>query len=480
MPAARRNHLNLFAANGFRPPTWTLRRLWTGHNGRMLAPHRSKRISTLMWASRRTFSALSLSGLLIVAGHAASAFGQDGAPAAGGREPRNALDPAPLRIQNLDPALERILLNWSRATDKITKLHGDHERYVYDSVFATERRSKGKLYYEAPDKGRIDLTPVDVRSGDVSGMKDPQGRPYTLVKDQPEKWICPGDRIMAVNEETREVDIYPIPQAKQGRNIMEGPLPFLFGMPPDMAKQRYRLQLVQDLPERCWIEAEPRWQSDAANYRKAEILLDKRTWLPTAVRLHDPAGTKQTVYSFTNLDEGQPGILPEWLGGNKDPFYIDPRKYKFIHKAVEGPEDARAAGAPRIAPLRDGQPQTTPSRVRVAAGEETGRAALEDAALPAAAGTPTAPAAAPTPRPAAAGQFRLPSFVGMSAEEAKATVQRLRLAPTYSRGETAPKRDDVWTIYAQSPPAGTPVGEGSPVKLLYYDKPPVAAAAPER
>ena len=61
----------------------------------------------------------------------------------------------------LDPVLEDLLAQWSKASQEIKRLEGEHTRIVYDSLFETERKSRGKFYYEKLDNGRIEIVPVE-------------------------------------------------------------------------------------------------------------------------------------------------------------------------------------------------------------------------------------------------------------------------------------------------------------------------------
>jgi hypothetical protein len=81
---------------------------------------------------------------------------------------------------------------------------------------------------------------------------------------------------------------------------MDGPLPFLFGMPPDKAVRRYQMSLLGESKDEVWIRALPRWKQDAVNYREATVILDTATYLPKHVRLTAPDNT-QTIYSFFRM-----------------------------------------------------------------------------------------------------------------------------------------------------------------------------------
>ncbi|MCA9016684.1 MAG: hypothetical protein KDA77_15230, partial [Planctomycetaceae bacterium] len=87
---------------------------------------------------------------------------------------------AVLKIEPLPPELEQILKNWETHSKKIEKLEGNHTRYWYDDVFQVEKLSEGKFYYEQPDKGRIDITGVEVPKGAQGQKRNKDGKPYQL------------------------------------------------------------------------------------------------------------------------------------------------------------------------------------------------------------------------------------------------------------------------------------------------------------
>ena len=65
----------------------------------------------------------------------------------------------------VDAALQTVLIDWFKNTRGINSLNGSHTKYVYDSVFKLETRGVGRFYYEAPDKGRIDIFPAEIKKG---------------------------------------------------------------------------------------------------------------------------------------------------------------------------------------------------------------------------------------------------------------------------------------------------------------------------
>ena len=222
------------------------------------------------------------------------------------RRPRPQARPTLVQEQ-ISPRLEEILRRWEEASRRIRKLQGEHNRRVYDSVFEIEKRTRGRFYYEGPDKGRIDIEPYPIRPGDVSQRTGKLGKRYSLESGKQEKWICDGSQVKEVDEERKEVNVYPIPPHAQGENIMDGPLPFLFGMPAEKAKRRFKLKLVREgLHERTGrqivhLQVKPCLEPDSQNWSEAQIILDSERFLPWDVQLKDPAGTTTTVFNFGKL-----------------------------------------------------------------------------------------------------------------------------------------------------------------------------------
>ncbi len=267
---------------------------------------------------------------------------------------------AAVRAQDAEPdapsadrQLDAVLVKWQQATDKIDSLEGVQDRIVYDKVFFTAKHTRGHFYYQAPDKGRIDFdAPRDAQPNASVQKTDPQtGKvlKFDVAAGQPETWICDGKFIVQIDHTQKTANKYPLPPDVQGKNIINGPLPFLFGLPPDVARQRYQLSLLGQNEHGLWIHVIPKWKQDAANYREATVILDPQTFLPKAVQLIDPAGTKETVFMFRDMKVNQAGngnivqriIRAGLLRG--DPFDPPLRGYKVVvhEQAVKVPNVLR-------------------------------------------------------------------------------------------------------------------------------------------
>lgn len=278
--------------------------------------------------------------------------GTGAAPAANsGRQPAG--NPKGVEVKPVDPQqleaeqqrqaelrrqLEIILKNWEISSAKIKTLDGKHLRSRSNSVFATDARAEGEFHFEAPDKGRIDLKGMTLKEGSVSPKRSANGQPFALTADRNEKWICDGKQVLMIDEEEKQYETIPLPEEMRGANIIESPLPFLFGMKVAAAKQRFDMELVQydGKQQRAHIKAVPLQAKDAQNFRRAEIFLDTEKYLPTHVSLVDPAGTITTQYIFVEVHKNNEGIVRKWKDLTEgDPFKPSLRGYKMIQPPAD-------------------------------------------------------------------------------------------------------------------------------------------------
>jgi hypothetical protein len=271
---------------------------------------------------------------------------------------------------NLEPPLskelENLLVQWEKESGKIDRLRGDFERYVYDMVYLAEQRAVGTFHYLAPDKGRMDFGPVkdDERPPRVDKVKGN----FQLQVQPKQRWICNGKTVCIIDDDQKLYDLIHIPAQQQGRNIINGPLPFLFGMKAEQAKARYRLDVGdKHLPEgkvvtgengkpvrlapQLHIVAIPKRPHDRAEWQRADVLLT-RSFLPRAIRLINATGTKETSYVF--YPESAPGaamrmVVNErfWL---KDPFDDGPPAGYTKNSESRASDEETSVGTNRVVP----------------------------------------------------------------------------------------------------------------------------------
>ncbi len=134
--------------------------------------------------------------------------------------------------------------------------------------------------YKSPDLGEYEIKLVE--------RWDQNKQKYTRDELAIEHWLCDGDSIYEWDHRNKLLKVTPLPDELKGKSIADGPLPFVFGAKAEELKRRYWMRDVTD-PDRVgtqiWLEARPKFQQDAANFQRATIVLDERTYLPTALQL---------------------------------------------------------------------------------------------------------------------------------------------------------------------------------------------------
>lgn len=413
--------------------------------------------------------------------------------------------------QQQEQVLDQVLTAWFNSSREIRRLEGEHRRFVFDFVFNVQKQSAGRFYYEAPDKGRIDLTPVQVKAGTEEEKVHPATREKHMLKVQPdsaERWVCDGQQILVVDDVRKHVQQFNIPRELQGGNIMDGPLPFLFGMPPEKAKARYDMQVLNTQGGAIDLLARPRLAQDAANYKWARIRIEQKTMLPMAVQLLDPAGTRETVYTFPritkNPNEGLFSRLKWWK--DRDPFKPDLKGYDLQAATTapmtrDGSQPDGSVTVPSVigfdyqqaqklleragftVKFRKGEPAVAAPLVHhVQSQIPKPREAATDGAtvwltlyMPMVAQTAgdSSEGSTTSSKPATGDveSIKLPRVTGLFWKDAEKILRNLGCIPEFVQGQPAGRTSDTFVAYEQSPPAGTVVEKGQKVTLKLFIKP---------
>jgi TIGR03009 family protein len=228
--------------------------------------------------------------------------GQAQAPAGQQQAP-----PPPFTLSKEEEAqLDKTLVAWQERSARVKTFRANFIRYEYDLVFGPQAENAqsnppprfvddGSIAFGAPDKGI-----------------------YSIDKPRQEYWISDGKAIFEYDYQKKRVTEHKLPPEMQGKEITNGPLPFLFGAPADQLKQRYYLRLITPAAaagKEIWLQAVPRFQQDAANFRHAELILAADSMNPAALQVHQPGGKNRSAYVFRNVIVNDP---LGWLKG--DPF----------------------------------------------------------------------------------------------------------------------------------------------------------------
>ncbi len=200
-------------------------------------------------------------------------------------------------------SLMAVLAAWEKKSSQVDLLRCNMEILEYDLTFPIHGPPpgpgqpqqvhpnhlwNGELKYQAPDKGWFEAK--------------------TEKPVQQQKWIVDGKSVFQFNYEAKKVIRRDLPPELRGAGIGDGPLPFFFGAKADRLARRYFMRLVTPphlVAHQTWIEAYPRFQFDAANFRRATIILDARTTMPAAVEIYSPSGNERSVYKFGGTQIGR-------------------------------------------------------------------------------------------------------------------------------------------------------------------------------
>ena len=199
--------------------------------------------------------------------------------------------------------VDQILQMWENESSKIQTFNSRFERWEYDPVFGpgTEIpsiKSVGQLTYSKPDKGSFKIEEVR-RYKPADAQAAPQPADWVLQKEElGEHWVCDGKAIFEYKHDKKQLVVQPLPPNMQGKSIVDGPLPFLFGAEAEKLKRRYWIRSKQGDETSIWLEAYPRTQADAANYHHVEIMLDRKSMQPKAIQVHMPNNKSRAVYMF--------------------------------------------------------------------------------------------------------------------------------------------------------------------------------------
>jgi TIGR03009 family protein len=271
-------------------------------------------------------------------------------------------DVQPMVVEKIDPALEQVLKDWERNTSLFKKLSGEFVVFKYDPIFEVEKRAEGKFVHEAPDKGNYERLDVPIGPKEKSKKIGKDGKtPYMLESDTPERWVCTGKEVIKINVKEKTYEKMAIPPEAQGQNIIEGPLPFLFGMKADQAKKRYKMKLKKKTETEIWLEVIPRTTKDSDNWSRATVIIDAVKFVPTAVKTFDSTDA-ETVHIFRNVEINKNRIFE----GN--PF----KPSLFGYKPVANGDKPASNPGERLTPPSNPKQSSNPAKKARAAASTDG------------------------------------------------------------------------------------------------------------
>jgi TIGR03009 family protein len=219
--------------------------------------------------------------------------------------------------------LDWVLNTWQQRSAKVKTFGCSFIRWEYDAVFGDPNKpsfiDEGEIAYRAPDKGSFHVT---------------------KPKERQERWICDGESVYQYDYAKTQLIQHKLPPELQGKAIVESPLPFIFGADAAKLQQRYFLRIVTPQNaqgQQTWLEAYPRFQQDAANLSRVELILTNKNMTPSALQIYAPNGQSRTVYEFRKIVVNDPLAI---LGNSFRPL-TPPFWKKIVEEAPAAPQVGR-------------------------------------------------------------------------------------------------------------------------------------------
>jgi hypothetical protein len=183
--------------------------------------------------------------------------------------------------------------------------------------------AEGVIKYKPPDQGMFRVTKL--KEFDPNVKRAPKAPLLTEVKENLEHWVCDGK---AIHEFKPPADgrrgehlIHVIPEEMRGEAIADGPVPFIFGAKADKLKARYWLREAtppEEKGQHVWLEVYPKFQHDAANFRRVKVVLKAADHSLHGLMIELPSGKQQSTFLFEDI------VINDFFGGVKGDF--DPPK----------------------------------------------------------------------------------------------------------------------------------------------------------
>jgi TIGR03009 family protein len=213
--------------------------------------------------------------------------------------------------------LNQVLDAWQAASGKIVTFSCPFDRQEYVPAFGPVingesqplNKNKGELTYSKPDKGSFEIKEIwtfKTLPADPNKPQAPvQGNWFQQKDAIGEHWVCDGKSIYEFRSDQKQVIERQLPPRAPGQALLDGPLPFLFGAESAKLKQRYWMKIDNQNTDANQVRliALPKFQEQAANFRRVDVILDRKMQLPTAMQVTMPNGDRH-VYVF-HVDEAK-------------------------------------------------------------------------------------------------------------------------------------------------------------------------------
>jgi len=196
----------------------------------------------------------------------------------------------PLQPLNPNDPLDSVLMAWEGEMMKVQTLAAQLDRVETDLAFKTKKESTGfAQYMKTGGPKSVNLAMLDMREKEKKTV---------LV----EKFICTGTDLYQFSPAQQVIRAMKMPEPPPGQVANDNFLSFLFGMRAQEAKRRYDLKLGKQDQHYYYIDVLPRLAEDKADFTKAQVVLNKGSFLPRMLWFENNGST--TTWDIPAIKSG--------------------------------------------------------------------------------------------------------------------------------------------------------------------------------
>jgi TIGR03009 family protein len=262
---------------------------------------------------------------------------------------------------------------WQKVSDKVKQYKCDFTRWEYDTGSVNLRDPQtnqlyayqiaaGQIRFSAPGKARFETSQLTQFKGPPTTAGGPAD--YEPVEGHSmwnrsihECWVCTGEAVYDFDFVQKRSYETKIPRQLQG-NVVESPLPFLFGAKKDEIMRRYWVRYIPKYDTKpngekalvenmYWLEVYPKRIEDARMYSKIELVLNAEDFMPRSINMYSPNyNPRKNNYSSRYFLFENRKINGRWQGFKDSMGYFIKPTLPLGWKTVERASAPQSATAP--------------------------------------------------------------------------------------------------------------------------------------
>jgi hypothetical protein len=202
-----------------------------------------------------------------------------------------------------------ILVRWEAASQRAKGLRGQFRRIVYDLTFEIERRTEGRFEWEPSGRFLYEVVPSDVRDGLRVSYPHHGVKSFHVTTAPGETWLFERAAVFRIDHKTGRVQTQLCPENRPFALPVfwttispDEFLPLLHQVTANEIRQRFVVQRFESaLNYSALLKLRPQGIQLLGRYSEVQVMLSLKTFLPTAIKIIDPARTVETVHVFSNL-----------------------------------------------------------------------------------------------------------------------------------------------------------------------------------